>query len=130
MLSVLSTAKWDRSNSASFANEVCRIVANKVIKTCYAKLQTVFIWKSVRFVIVEELSEIHARVVRIPPPITFVCAVCRAKIESSTLQSECQDGVELFLASRFSQSSSWDTLTSLLCFVIRHFLGLKFKTPG
>ena len=85
VLSVLSTAKWDRSNSASFANEICRIVANKVIKTCYTKLQTVFIGKPVRFVIVEELSEIHARVVRIPAPITFGCAVSCAEIKSGTL---------------------------------------------
>ena len=85
VFSVLSTAKWDRSNSASFADEVCRIVANKVIKTCYAKLQTVFIGKPVGFVIVEELSEVDARVVRIPAPIAFVCAVSRAQIEGGTL---------------------------------------------
>ena len=88
VFSVLSTAKWDRSNSASFADEVCRIVANEVIKTCYAKLKTVFIGKPVRFINVEELSEIDGRIVRIPPPITFVCAVSRAQIEGGTLESE------------------------------------------
>ena len=88
VFSVLSTAKWDRSNSSGFANEICRIVANKVIKTCYAKLQTVFIGKPVGFVIVEELSEVDARVVRVPSPIALVCAVSRTQIESGTLQSE------------------------------------------
>ena len=91
------------------------------------KLKTVFIWKSVRLINLEKLGQIDTRIVRVPPPVAFVCEVSCAQKEGNSLKSGY--GVELFLASRFSQSSSWNALAHASRFVIRQKLVLNLKAP-